>query len=206
MRVGLIVDGEAEFASIRRPLDRAQIAGLTIVGPALTKITPLAPAPAFAAECKKQIRVIESRQADRIVVVLDREQRQTCCGAIAEEYLGHLQKCTSTEIMVVIKNSMYENWLVADLDALGGLRARFDTTNALRRRIAPNKADSIDALASLKSAAIGRQYAKVEDSKRIMDRAEALKIGANSRSFRRLLRCLDHPTYHDQSKKPIIPT
>jgi hypothetical protein len=202
VRIGLIVDGEAEVRSLKIPVDRARIPELCIIGPVLTRMTPLAPPATFAAECAKNIRILDSRGVDQIVVVLDRENRTAACGFLAEEYARHLRPLSRTPVAVVLKNRMYENWLIADLDALRAQPARFSATPAIARKVAPNRSDHIDALRLLKQITKGPEYSKTQDAKRIMERADPLGIAANSRSFRRLLRVLAHPKYAEQSLNP----
>ena len=66
----------------------------------------------------------------------------------------------------------------------------------------PNETDHLDALAILTAACIGNADDKVKDGKRTMERSAVSRIAANSRSFRRFLRVLDHPNYVDQSRLP----
>jgi hypothetical protein len=44
---------------------------------------------------------------------------------------------------------MFENWLVADYDALAAQRGRFKSSVADRNRVQPNRADAADAAAIL---------------------------------------------------------
>jgi hypothetical protein len=57
-------------------------------------------------------------------------------------------------------------------------------------------------VALLKRAAQGDAYEKVQDAKRILERADVLRLATNSRSFRRFLRVIEHPTYREQSAAP----
>jgi hypothetical protein len=109
---------------------------------------------------------------------------------------------TETPPIVVIKNRMFENWLVADVEAVKIQRARFRLSTAAERSIVPNKADNVAALEVLKTAAVRTSYSKVPDSQRILERADIQRIAANSRSFRRLLRVVGHPGYAGQSRLP----
>jgi len=103
---------------------------------------------------------------------------------------------------VVMKNRMFENWLVSDLVAFSNQGARFRVTGGMRSAVEPNRADGADALAWLKRACIGASYAKVEDAKRILGRADPVRMAQNSRSFRRLMRVVRHPVYLTQSRRP----
>ncbi|MGO9903074.1 MAG: hypothetical protein ACLP0J_26085 [Solirubrobacteraceae bacterium] len=52
-------------------------------------------------------------------------------------------------VYVVVKVRMFENWLVADYDALAAQRGRFKSSVADRNRVQPNRADAADAAAIL---------------------------------------------------------
>jgi hypothetical protein len=106
-------------------------------------------------------------------------------------------------IAVVMKNRMLENWLVADFDTVSGLQGRFKFTAGDRASVIPNRADNVDALRMLKRAAGKRAYDKVADSQRILGSANPLRMADNSRSFRKFLRSIRHPTYQGQSQNPV---
>jgi hypothetical protein len=82
------------------------------------------------------------------------------------------------------------------------LPRRFRISKSFESQVAPDRADRADAVRLLKTAAIGKPYHKVEDAKRILKAAEPLRIGANSRSFRRFLRLSGSRTYASQSRIP----
>lgn len=103
---------------------------------------------------------------------------------------------------VVMKARMFENWLVADVDALKKKSGRFKVTSAHESRIVPNKADSVDAVRILKNAAIKSPYHKINDAVSLMAVFDPYKGAANSRSLRRLLRLLECQHYLEQSKMP----
>jgi hypothetical protein len=84
-----------------------------------------------------------------------------------------------------------------------GVGRPWSVSQAQLRQIAPDRADSIpDAESLLKAAARKPGYNKTRDAVEIMMKADMLRIAENSRSFRRLLRCVNHPRYADQSKEP----
>ena len=59
-----------------------------------------------------------------------------------------------------------------------------------------------NALALLKDMSVGKVVFEVDDAARIAARATVETIAGHSRSFRRLLRLVEHPTYLTQSRKP----
>ena len=105
-------------------------------------------------------------------------------------------------VAVAVKNRMYENWLVSDPQALRSMSARFRLTTGQVRSVSNDRADSVDGLRLLKRIAQGKAYGKVADAVEIMGRADALRMASNSRSFRRFLRVIGHPSYASQSARP----
>lgn len=203
MRIGFVVDGEAEFASLKLVLPQIQAAtGHTLLSPLLAKMPPLAPVGTIARTCAPRLRVLEGKGVNRTVVLMDRETRRECPGTLASLLAQQLSRFTSVDTCVVIKDAMFENWLVADHTALGRQSGRFRIGNPFRRAVEPDRADRADALALMKEAVRG-DYDKVADARRILNEADVLRIGRNSRSFRRLLRVLEHPVYAEQSVRRV---
>lgn len=202
VRFGVIVDGDAEYRSLHYLWSAiASRSGHTYLNPIKADLQPTAPIPVQVRSLKKHVAVLSGRAVDRIVVLVDREERTDCCGKLANDLATALAATYPFQFTVVVKNRTFENWLIADIDALSQQRQRFVVSAAHRRRVEPNKADRVDALRLLKEAA-KEGYSKVVDAERIMRRADVLRIAANSRSFRRYLRVLDYPTYRHQSRVP----
>jgi hypothetical protein len=199
MKIGIIVDGDSEYGALPALLRRvATESGHTY--PKVTKahVHPMAPLPVIARECKSVLGVFEGRGFDRILVILDREDRGECPGALARDLCALMSGPTHCTVGVVIKDRCFENWLVADQGAMASQPGRFAVTQATRRRVEPNKADSVDATLLIRTLVKGR-YEKVTDSKRILIRAEPGAMARHSRSFRRFMRELGHPSYSGQS-------
>lgn len=203
MRVALVVDGESEFRSIGFVTEKLrEQCGQTFLRPVKAVVDPMSPAPAIARMLKDRVLDMEARGADVIVVLLDREIRDECPGDLAQSIREEVERYATRRVCVVLKNRKYENWLVADIGSLARQRARFNITTGRRAQVEPNRADSIDAYELLSTAARKAAYDKVPDSIRIMRLAEPSRIAANSRSFRRFLRCVGHPEYQEQSRRP----
>jgi len=201
--IGLVVEGVSEFESL--PFITAKFAADlpdALRRPVKANIQPAAPVAVIARECARAVRQLEDR-VDRAVIVLDREDRQECCGDLATGIANLVRPNVRCGVDVVLKNSKYENWLVADFDAIQTMGARFRVTDGDRRQIVPNRADSIDAYALLRRAAIREAYDKVRDSVRIARVASPDRIAQNSRSFRRFLRVVRHIRYRTQSARPV---
>jgi hypothetical protein len=203
MRIGIIVDGESEFRSLKQLIPALNgVTGNTLIGPVLAKIPPLAPLPLIARVCGSRISVLEQRCVERVIVLFDRETRAECPGALATALGNKLSAGQPYEVNVVLKVSMLENWLLSDLGALRQQNRRFRVSSSLRSAVEPDKADHCKALDLLKRACIGSAYDKVMDSQRILQRADVERMSKHSRSFRRFLRVVDHPSYLTQSRLP----
>lgn len=206
MKIGLIVDGEAEFRSLVELYDRLDTPHILLRPPLRADIQPLAPVPQIVGAVKSRLLILLNRGADMIVVLVDRENRDVCPGKWAGELTTALNAAyTSIEdcqLTVVVKNSCYENWLISDPEAFTKIRKRFQISQSVIRSISPNKADHVNAQAILKSAAQGNAYSKITDAVHIMKHANPSNMALNSRSFRRFLRQIEHPAYNDQSRNP----
>lgn len=203
MTVGLVVDGVSEYRSIGFVCDKVRPhCPQPFLRPVMASVDPMAPAPAIARALKDRIQDLDARGASLIVILLDRESRPECPGDLAQAIEHSIGTYTDARICVVLKDRMYENWLVSDIGALQRQTSRFRIPASRRGQVAPNKADTVDALAILKSASIVKSYDKVLDSQRIMRIADPSAIARNSRSFRRFLRCVSHTSYVTQSILP----
>lgn len=205
MRIGLIVDGEAEFRSLQG-FDQRIETPHTLVGVLRADIQPYAPTPQIVRAVKGRVPTLANRRAELIFVLIDRENRDVCPGQWASELAQALETSYADygvrAFKVVIKNSCYENWLVSDTTAFAQMPQRFQLSTADVNRIRPNKADSVDAQAIIKRSTQGRAYDKVTDARRIVALANPLEMAANSRSFRKFLREIGHPRYRNQSRLP----
>lgn len=210
MKIGVIVDGMAEFRSLAGLYNRLG-SRHELLTPLKADIQPLAPIPQIVGAVKTRLPILTNKGAALIIVLLDRESRNVCSGQWANQLAGALNSRygVSKHLLfdVVIKNACYENWLIADVDVFGRM-SRFNMSNAARQSIVPNKADHVDGQAILKAAAYAQRtsYSKISDAIEIMRRADPLNIAANSRSFRRFLRVIEHPAYLEQSRNPAPET
>ena len=208
MRIGFIVDGDAEFGSLPRLLSKVDTREELLGRVVKASVHPLGGIGKLVRGLMHSVRVLVlQRKVDLAVVLLDREQRPDCCGALATELKDALvAECAreglAVQIEVVFKDRMFENWLIADLDALRSCPKRFRVAPSTVKAVEPNRADTANALQILKTATQQGGYDKVGDAKLILSAAEPLRIAANSRSFRRLLRVVGSPRYAKQSRRP----
>lgn len=208
-RIAVLVDGESEQALGYLNQALAKETGNTFIKPVVMGVNGMSRPERIAAACLNRVQIIESRvgNLDKILVLLDREANSMCPGLlheIVENAINlKMERLGGRDVSVVIKNVKFENWLIADVRALRGLVGRFQLSKGQLQAIAPNRADTVaDAEALLKAAAKRPGYHKTRDAAEIMKRADAMRIAANSRSFRRYLRCVSYPAYKDQSRDP----
>lgn len=202
MRVGVLVDGQAEYYSIKELLGK--IPGAPPVTVQYVDIQPNASPGKIVNAAVRFVNTL--RNCSRIVVLLDLEQRDECPGVWASALKEELERASTVgcPIDVVIKVRMYENWLVADPHGINAHTRLFQLSAAQIRSIEPNTADHVrDPVALLKAAKRSHEsYDKVRDAIRLVKVVNPMTIAQNSRSFRRFLRVLQVPPYTLQSRNP----
>lgn len=204
MRIGLIVEGQAEFDAIPRLATQlSAITSATFVGPLFVRVDPTARPEQIAQGCQNALVVLERKRTQRIVLLLDREQQPICCGIRCSVVADALKRKTTVPVDVVLKDRTFENWLIADLEAIKALPGRFKPSRTALRQVSPDKADAVDGYRWLENAS-DRTYDKRKDAIRILERADVDRIAGNSRSFRRFLRVVGHPAYAAQSRRPAV--
>ncbi len=206
MKIGIVSEGQSEVDALPKLFPAFQAAtGNSFLRPIRTSVHPTATFDGIAYAAAKQIEKLLLREPDVIVFLLDREQRTECPGELAARIHDALHQSRKglCPIQVVVKDRTFENWLISDVAALATQRGRFDLPPSAARSVVQSGADGFDALAVLKQWTAGRPYRKADDSIRILDHADPLRMAATSRSFRRFLRCVGHPAYAQQSRHPL---
>ena len=208
MRIAILTEGISEFKSL--PLLYPQLhahmpARSKIVKTLKINVQPDAHYAQVIASCRPSLAVARS-VSDKILVLLDREQQQRCPGHLADE----LERAFNKEngdgtVRVVLKDRTYENWLIADLDALRAHPGRFMVDNSAEKKIMPNKADSLNGLSQIKRMMRNGEYSKTQDSERICRTADVRNMGQHSRSFRHFLHLLGYEPYRDECRLPVRP-
>ena len=205
MKIGIIVDGDAESQALVNLIKNITIEGVQIIRPIYVDIQPKASADQIAKKAHERIPFLRAKDVDKIIVMIDREDTNECVPTLRASLEEAFGKLECSDVSVIIKDRKMENWLIADIEAIQSFPGRFQVTNAFANRIKPNKADRIkDAEQLLNSIVVkkGPEYHKRRDALNIMAKQDAVRISCNSRSFRRLLRLLSHPLYLEQSKRP----
>jgi len=206
MKIQVVTEGTSEVASF--PAFLSQVAarsGNVLPNPLKLSVSPDANPDQIARAAIESIKIARIKGAACVILVLDRESQPARSGDLAsalERAVGRHAPAGSPEVRVVLKDKMYENWLIADVQGLRSHRGRFTVNGAFERKVAPDKADNCDAYRLLSNAAIGRAYEKVSDSKRIVSTLDVVRAAANSRSFRHFLHMLGDPSYIRQCSRP----
>jgi hypothetical protein len=202
MKVGIVVEGEGERAALPL-LFKREFPMHTFLNPVKAKAAdPTASVASLAAALERDIRVLLSERVDKVLVLLDREKLPDCPGmratSLRQAILSRLG--ADAPVYVVLKNTKFENWLIADCDSLNSL-SRYTVSNAAKAKIQAS-ADGYDGEILLKQMCGQIQrYHKVRDAMHICKNVNAISIAQNSRSFRRLCRLLAHPSrYVNQSR------
>lgn len=204
MKIGVVVDGQAESMALRGITGRINTSGKTILAPAYADMQPRSTAQQIARAAQSKVEFLAARGADQILVLIDMEDNPGCPG----DYSARLQNGFANlglDVIVIAKVRCFENWLIADPAAFKKMKARYKVTRMFERAVAPNKADShspIHAARLIDSIAVKHKYHKRKDAIAIGAKLDISTAGRNSRSFRRLLRCLGHPDYVAQSRNP----
>jgi len=203
MKYGILVDGDAESQAIKLlvrkiPLPKKSTIGMILYADMQPKSTPSQ----IARKAYSKLSVFPPDH-ERIIVLIDLENRKECPSNFAELITNAFKKITSTSINTVIKNKKFENWLISDPECFACFKSRYSITDKFRSMIANNKADMIpDAAELINSICIKNSYHKRSDPQKLIDKINIETMALNSRSFRRFLRVIGYTRYKLQSKLP----
>ena len=204
MKTMIVTEGTGEFSAFKT-LFTSLPTTTGSLAPKVVHVTcqPDGPVKGIAKACGPLLRQAHARKTDLFVLVIDREQQLSTPGELSPAMKAELERISpgSFRIEVVYKDRTFENWLIADLDALRKQRARYEVSDALVRQVEPDKADRVKALDLLKKATKGKQYDKIVDGQKIAERIDLMAAARHSRSFRHLLHILGHVEYLDQCRQ-----
>ncbi|MBR9919288.1 MAG: DUF4276 family protein [Bacteroidetes bacterium] len=203
MKIGIITEGSAEQKSLVEIVQKLRNDGITLVNPVFAPIEPKATSGQIVKAAEDRVNLLHSRGCDRIILILDLEDNQDCIIERKDLLESEFEKRGMENVCCVIKKRQFENWLLADLDAIK-LCKNFKVTRRIRGLVEPNKADNIQnpvgELSKLKNNR--KSFHKNADALAIAKKCDIKKMSKNSRSFRRFLRLVDHPLYQGQSRTP----
>lgn len=205
MKIGVLTEGVSEVRGLAMLYTQIHSrCPNRLLQPLKINVDPLAAPGILARECKSRLLIARQQGASRSLVILDRENREDCPGEIAQSIEAAINKiCPIMPVQVVLKDRAFENWLIADPDALAVQKGRFRVTAAQRSRISPGKADRCDGYSLLSSMAVKQQYRKVADSQLICGKMDIYKAARNSRSLRHLLHAVGAFEYELQCRTAV---
>jgi hypothetical protein len=195
MKIGLLVDGRSEYQALPHLLGRLRTEHTILQHPLKCDIQPHASPAQMALAASKKFPILLHQGADFIVILIDKETRQECTvelvHVVEREVTERLSKLNpEARVQVVFKVACFENWLVADPQALRELTGLFEKVERIERKVTPNRADSVNALELLKGCSRQRSYDKLGSAVAICKKLDPQRAAANSRSFRKLLKTL----------------
>jgi Domain of unknown function (DUF4276) len=194
MKIGLLVDGRAEYYSLPYLLPRLG-SPHQVLNPLVCDIQPFASPAQMALAASKKFPILLARGVETIIVLIDKETRPDCTvelvQAVEREAKSRLASLSTTvDLQVVLKVSMFENWLVADPRALGDLAGLFEKVERIEKQVLKGRADAVDALGLLNACSRQRSYDKMAGAVAICKRLDPVRAAENSRSFRKLLKAV----------------
>jgi hypothetical protein len=208
VKIGILVDGQAEFQGLRHLLSRLG-SPHQILSPLYCDIQPLASPAQMALAASKKFQVLLVKGVEAIVVLIDKETRQECTGDLVRQIEREARARLSdlapeVHLRVVLKVTKLENWLVADPGALRDVPGLIENPERIEKQVSRGRADAVDALGLLKGCWRKRSFNKPECAIAICQKIDPARAAANSRSFRKLLKTLGHPDYDEPA--PPSPT
>lgn len=146
----------------------------------------------MALAASKKFKILLEKGAEAIVILIDKETRPDCTGDLvrAVEKEARARLSSAVDLAVVFKVTKFENWLVADPNALRGSPGLFQDVERIEKQVSNGRADSVDALGLLKTCS-RRSYDKMDGAIAICKRLDPAQAAENSRSFRKLLKVLE---------------
>lgn len=201
MRIGIVVDGDAESQALRELCHRIEETPHDLLSPLYADMQPTARPHQIALAAQARLRMLDRQGAEYFVLLLDREDVPRCPPGFARAIEDRFD---FDNISAVIKNRCFENWLIADPGAFRSQTARYDVTQGFVNRVSPNSADSVrNPVREINRIAQGNTFHKRRDARELCRRLEIAAAAQNSRSFRRFLRVIGHRSYQDQSRDPV---
>lgn len=202
VKVGIIVDGEAELRTIKQLI--ALWEGRPSVEVLMAHTDPQGPPEKQAIQISKVIKQLRVKDCTRFLVLFDLETVNTCPGAkaqVLERVLAkaHGLKATSGVFRVSYKVTSYENWLIADYAGVERLNW-IQFSKKVQGKIEGGSDNLRCAYDVLDTACLnGHRYTsnKPGHSEEIIGNIDLRVVAQRSKSFRRFLRLLGHPDYQN---------
>jgi hypothetical protein len=195
VKIGVLVDGQAEFRGLPHLLQRIVTPHQILSQPLYCDIQPFATPAQMALAASKRFPLLIRRGANLVLILVDKESRPECTGELAlsiaqEARLRLSRMAAAIELAVVLKVASFENWLVSDPSALRHLPGLFSRPDRIEKQVVPGRADTVNAIVLLTTCSKLGQFEKTRDSVAICKVLDPAAAARNSRSFDKLLRAL----------------
>lgn len=188
MKTGIISDGSAEAVALEHLVVKMKCGGFTPLRPVYADMQPYAPPAQIVKAAESRIKMLSQRGAQRHIVLLDREENKECPGEFSTKLSLEFTNKGYSNVSVVLKDRAFENWLVADLEAVAksyGKRGSF--ADRIIDRVRHSGADRVNAIAIL-NGGIAEGYSKRSDAITICKAVSPEVVAKYSRSFRKFMK------------------
>lgn len=203
MKIGVIVDGQAESQALCYIFKNISIPGLQLINPLYADMQPKASPEQIARAAHGKLCILQEKNVDKIIVLIDNEDRPSCHIEFAKKIKQAFNKLFDIDVYVVVKYKCFENWLISDPVGLSKLKSRILMTQSFMNYILPNKADNVvNPVKLINEVCNKHEYHKRTDAIAFAKIIVPDKMALNSRSFRRFLGEVGHSRYLKQSKRP----
>jgi len=186
--VGIVVDGEGDYASLKKRFQRG-FKVLKTDGPR----GHTAASQEIARKSRKQIGILAAFRCNRAIVLVDLEERPDSYDMFLANLRGSFEVIPfPIPISVAVANTMIENWFLADIEYLSGKRA------FLKQGLAQKNYEGTNGKKELKQCM--RQGISYSETKHGPQLFEILRFDfarTNSRSFDDFLSHLGDPQRPD---------
>lgn len=194
MRIGIIVDGREEQNTFGIITSKIAIENIQILTPVYAPLAPKATPLQIAKALESRIKILCTKDVDKIVVTIDLEDLQECPGERALAIQKAIEKLGYIHVEVVIKNRKFENWLIGDIENLSGIK-HFSVSKAFAMQLKNCDAipDAVKELSKIKANRL--HYSKTKDGAALAKNINPIKIAQNSRSFKKFMKVICHPDF-----------
>ncbi len=110
MRIGLVVDGQAEVFAVRELVNQLAIPHVQFLNPIYADMQPKATPHQIARSALNKCQIHLARNVELIVVLIDREDRGDCPSRFAANIRAAFVRLGLASIEVVVKDRKFENW------------------------------------------------------------------------------------------------
>lgn len=196
MRVAIVGEGETEYFCAPKLLGRL---GHTIVHQAEIGGCAVNWELTIRAKVLPQVQVAALKKPDKILVFLDRENRDQCCGELANKALDMLndglrEQNLTTDVGLIISDKQFESIVMADYELV-------DTLPILARAVSQDFGDRLDGKnpKAILDRALkpGCCYHKIREGRHLASkmRMRDQMVQERSRALRKLIKEAPEPFY-----------